>query len=436
MIQITDKSKCCGCEACVQVCPKHCISFTQDHEGFFYPDVDTDTCIQCGLCEKVCPVLHPYDEHKPQEVLAAINKNEEVRMQSSSGGVFTYLAEEIISQGGVVFGVRFDDKWQAVFDYAETTEALADFRGSKYLQARVGNSFAKCKQMLDHGRQVLFSGTQCQIAGLLHFLRSPYPNLLTIDFICHGVPSPKIWQNYLDEAVKAGMRAITDTKFRNNLLGWKRFNLALNYCEQQHCYTLTSVFYKNPFMRAFLENIILRPSCPFCPSKGGRSKSDITIADFWGIDKIIPEMFDDRGTSLVFINNDRGRLALNRNHLKCSSASYEEVLQFNRSWREPVTCNPKRGEFFAAYNGQADLHALIAKCFRPPMKRRVNNTFKNSIKLCKKLIIKLLLSGKTLEPTQIPSCDAHTLHIQSVKFRSKTNSWKCYEMEIRLSEKK
>ena len=376
MIQIINKSKCCGCEACVQVCPKHCINFTQDHEGFFYPEADTATCIQCGMCEKVCPVLHPYDEQKPQEVLAAINNDEEVRMGSSSGGVFTLLAEEIISRGGVVFGVRFDNQWQAVFDYAETTDALAAFRGSKYLQARVGNSFAECKQLLDKGRLVLFSGTQCQIAGLLHFLRKPYPNLLTVDFICHGVPSPKVWQHYLNEAVKAGKPAITEIKFRDKRLGWKRFSFTLDYKEQNHNNTLSSAFAQNPFMRAFLANMILRPSCHSCPAKGGRSQSDITLADFWGIDRVNPEMFDDRGTSLVLIHTVRGRLALKRSQLKLASASYEDVLHFNRSWHQSAPCHPKRSEFFSAFNDQTDLHALIEKCLRPPLKRRIKNLIK------------------------------------------------------------
>lgn len=393
MIQITDKSKCCGCEACVQVCPKHCISFKQDHEGFFYPEADADSCIQCGLCEKVCPVLHPYDEHKPQEVLAAINKDEKVRMESSSGGIFTLLAEEIINQGGAVFGVRFDDQWQAVFDCAETTEALAAFRGSKYLQARVGNSYVQCKQLLDQGRQVLFSGTQCQIAGLLHFLRKPYPNLLTVDFICHGVPSPKVWQHYLDEAVKAGKKAITDIKFRDKRQGWKRFSFALDYNEQHHSYTLTSAFDQNPFMRAFLANIILRPSCHSCPAKAGRGHSDITMADFWGIDQVNPEMFDDRGTSLVLIHTERGQQALKRNQLRLAAASYEDVLRFNIAWHKPAACHPKRSEFFAASNGETDLHTLIEKCLRPLLKKRVKEAIKYSFILCKKLMVKLLAGG-------------------------------------------
>lgn len=437
MIQVTDKSKCCGCEACVQVCPKHCISFTQDHEGFFYPEVDADICIQCGLCEKVCPVLHPYDEQKPQEVLAAINKDEEVRMESSSGGVFTLLAEETIRQGGAVFGVRFDDKWQAVFDYAETTEALAVFRGSKYLQARVGNSYTQCKQLLDQGRQVLFSGTQCQIAGLLHFLRKPYPNLLTVDFICHGVPSPKVWQHYLDEAVKAGKQAMTDIKFRDKRLGWKRFSFVLDYNEQHHSNTLTSSFAQNPFMRAFLANLILRPSCHACHAKGGRSHSDLTIADFWGINQVNPLMDDDKGTSLVLIHTEKGNNALRRDKIIWTSANYEEVLRFNPSWYKPAASHPKRDEFFLAFNDQTDLHALIDKFLRLPLKKRVKKIFKYPLIVCKKLIIRLIGGvggGKVLVTTQIPSCDTNSLHIQSVKFRSKIHSWKRYEMEIQLSE--
>lgn len=380
MIHITDKSKCCGCEACVQICPKHCISFTQDHEGFFYPDADADACIQCGLCKKVCPVLHPYDEHKPQEVLAAINKDEEVRMQSSSGGVFTLLAEEIISQNGAVFGVRFDDQWQAVFDSAESTEALVAFRGSKYLQARVGNSFAQCKQMLDQGRQVLFSGTQCQIAGLLHFLRKPYPNLLTVDFICHGVPSPKVWQHYLGEAIKGEKQVITDVNFRDKRLGWKNYSFALEFYRHNKPCTISSCFKNNLFMRAFLANLILRPSCYSCPAKGGRSNSDITIADFWGIDCVIPKMDDDRGTSLVMIHTEKGRSSLCYNSMICSSATYDDVLRFNPSVASSSLCHPKRKEFFSAYNDKVNLHFLLDTNLCFSLRSRINKTIKTYYK--------------------------------------------------------
>lgn len=429
MISIIDKHNCCGCEACVQVCPKHCINFKQDQEGFFYPTVDEDICIQCGLCEKVCPVLHHYEERRPQEVLAAINQNEEVRMASSSGGVFTLLAEHIIDQGGIVFGVRFDDEWLAVFDFTENKEKLAAFRGSKYLQARVGDSYVRCKEFLDQGRQVLFSGTQCQIAGLLHFLRKPYSNLLAVDFICHGVPSPKVWSKYLDEVVSAGRRAISDISFRDKRLGWKCFSFAIDYDERNRNYTLTSAFPENPFMRAFLENLILRPSCYKCPAKGGRSHADITIADFWGIQQIHPEMDDDKGISLVLIHTDKGQQALQRDKLICQEASYDDVLRFNSAVALPALCHPKRAEFFNAFNSQTDLHVLIGNCLRPSKIARIKMALKRPLKLIKKL------GGGKNERTEIVilPCDASPLHVHIIQFRSKTHSWKLYEMMILIS---
>lgn len=384
MIQITDNSKCCGCEACVQVCPKHCIRFTQDHEGFFYPEADADTCIQCGLCEKVCPVLHPYDEQKPQEVLAAINKDEDIRMASSSGGVFTLLAEHVIQHGGVVFGVRFDEQWQVVFDYAESIDKLSTFRGSKYLQAHVGQSFIKCKKFLDKGRMVLFSGTPCQIAGLNLFLRKSYSNLLTVDFICHGTPSPKVWQHYLTEAVKVKCQNITDIKFRDKHLGWKNFSITISFLRRQKMHTITSAFSDDLFMQAFLANLILRPSCHFCPSKSGRSHSDITIADFWGVDQVIPKMFDDRGTSLVLINTKKGHQSLTRKYINWTTARYDDALRFNSAITNPATCHPMRNAFFLAFNDQTNLHSLISKILYSSFKVRAKITLK---RICKKILI-------------------------------------------------
>ena len=201
MINIIDKKNCCGCNACVQHCPKSCVTMQEDEEGFLYPIVDQEACIDCGLCEKVCPVLNQGEERKPLQVYAANNPNEEIRMQSSSGGVFTLLAETIIQEGGVVFGARFNDDWEVIHDYTETKEELAAFRGSKYVQSRIGDSYCQAEQFLKKGRKVLFTGTPCQIAGLNLFLRKEYGNLLTVDFICHGVPSPGVWKSYLEELI-------------------------------------------------------------------------------------------------------------------------------------------------------------------------------------------------------------------------------------------
>jgi coenzyme F420-reducing hydrogenase beta subunit len=323
-------------------------------------------------------------------VLAAINQNEEVRMESSSGGVFTLLAEHVIDQGGVVFGVRFDEEWLAVFDYTDSKDKLAAFRGSKYLQARVGNSFEKCKQLLDKGRLVLFSGTQCQIAGLLHYLRKPYLNLLTVDVVCHGVPSPNVWQHYLQEAVPKGKRAIKNIQFRDKRLGWKRFSLTVLFNEQQHDYLLSSPFNENPFMRSFVKNLILRPSCYSCPAKCGKSRSDIALADFWGVDKVEPSMFDDRGTSLVLINTEKGRQALNRKYLKITPVKFEDAVKFNPQAITPAVCHPNRNIFFESFNEQSNLLLLIERCLRPPLMQRLKSRITGWYCRCQH-ILRLLL---------------------------------------------
>lgn len=198
MINIKEKHNCCGCSACVQVCPKQCISMSADNEGFLYPQIDTAICIDCGLCEKVCPVINQNEPREPLAVYAANNNNEDIRLKSSSGGIFTLLAEQIISEGGVVFGARFNENWEVVHDYTEAIEGLEPFRGSKYVQSIIGDNFIKAKQFLTDGRKVLFSGTPCQIAGLKKFLRKEYENLLTVEVVCHGVPSPMVWRDYLD----------------------------------------------------------------------------------------------------------------------------------------------------------------------------------------------------------------------------------------------
>lgn len=195
MIQIADKHNCCGCSACANVCPKTCIAMSTDEEGFLYPVVDMSVCVGCGLCEKVCPFLTELRPKKPKNTYAAINPNEEERLRSSSGGIFTLLAQETLKAGGVVFGAAFDGDWSVKHIGIENIKELPKLQGSKYVQSKIGNSYKKAKQLLDKDIPVLFSGTTCQIAGLLKYLRKEYEKLLTVDVICHGVPSPRIWQD-------------------------------------------------------------------------------------------------------------------------------------------------------------------------------------------------------------------------------------------------
>ena len=296
MINIEDKKQCCGCSACVQRCPKQCIVMKEDEEGFLYPVADKDVCIDCNLCEQVCPVLRQREEREPLDVYAAFNKNEEVRMQSSSGGVFTALAESIIKEGGVVFGARFNEDWEVVHDYVETVEGLSAFRGSKYVQSRIGCTFSQAEQFLKQGRKVLFSGTPCQIAGLKLFLRKEYENLLSVDFICHGVPSPRVWNDYKAYVEQKYHGKIEKIDFRNKeRFGWSDHWETVTINGKEHD--------SQVYMKMFYEHTFLREACYVCPYK---NLQRISIADAWGVETANPEFDDNRGVSLVLINTQKG----------------------------------------------------------------------------------------------------------------------------------
>lgn len=425
MINIKDKKECCGCSACASICPKHCITMTEDHEGFLYPNVDENTCISCGLCEKVCNELHPYDTREPLQVLAAINKNEEVRLKSSSGGIFYILAEKTIREGGVVFGARFDEKWQVVIDYAEDMKNVEAFMGSKYVQARIDKAYIDAKRFLSEGRQVLFSGTPCQVAGLRKFLRKPYINLLSVDFVCHGTPSPKVWRMYLDEVVKKS-QSVSNVEFRNKDKGWKKFCFKLKYNEDDKTLSLLSPYPENHYMKAFLKDIILRPSCYACKAKGCSSQSDITIADFWGIETVFPEMDDDKGTGLVFVNTESGKAALDVTQMKVLETTYERIKPLNPACFRSSKQHSKREEFFKRLEKE-DLIALINDCTKPPFNQQVR-IFKGRCKsFIKKLLKSAIMGGVTASnESAIPS----NPKIISVCFRCKVNGWRNYNVLI------
>ena len=375
--------KCCGCTACMSVCPKQCISMEVDGEGFLYPVVDQSLCIDCEACVRTCPFHHPAESHKPEEVYAAINTNEGIRMESSSGGVFTMMAEKVINDGGVVFGAKYTTDWQVEIVPAESIDELAAFRGSKYLQARMGNSLQQCKQFLRDGRKVLFSGTPCQIAGLKHYLRKDFDNLIAVDFVCHGVPSPKVWGRYLSEVTNAGRKAIRDIKFRDKPQGWKRFNFTLDYEESEKSYSISSYNGDNHYMRAFLSDMILRPSCYNCQAKSGRSQSDITIGDFWGIETVLPSMDDDKGTSLVLVHTEKGKQIFADAQVKTEVVAYADAFAHNPAIEHSARAHAHRQDFFKKLDQAPDLLKLIDKELKPTYKQQLRRyywRFKSKVK--------------------------------------------------------
>lgn len=384
MINIIDKQQCCGCSACASICPKQCLSMIEDSEGFLYPQIDKEICIDCGLCEKVCHQLHSNEMREPLKVIAAINKSEEIRLKSSSGGIFYILAKKIINEGGVVFGARFDENWQVVIDYAEDLDGIEAFMGSKYVQARIENAYKDTKRFLTEGRKVLFSGTPCQVAGLYMYLRKSYDNLLTVDFICHGTPSPKVWGMYLDDVVKESQQ-IGCIEFRNKKNGWKNFGFQLTYRKEDNIISLFLPFNKDPYMNVFLKNIILRPSCYICKARSGKSKSDITLADFWGISKVNPSFDDDKGTSLVFLNSGNGMKEIDFTNCSYVETTYAKIKPLNPACYHSPKVNPKRKYFFS-HLGSEDFHKLMERCAKPTRKERIAIFKKNVKTIIKKII--------------------------------------------------
>ena len=377
---LEDSRKCCGCSACVQICPKGCISLENNREGFSCPQIDINSCVDCGLCENVCPALSGDLETRAPETYAFMHDNEEIRNASSSGGMFTLLAETVINMGGVVFGARFDKEWQVEFAYAETLQDLALFRGSKYVQARVGDAYITAETFLKQGRFVLFSGSPCQIMGLKLFLKKEYDNLLAVDFVCHGVPSPLVWRRYLEadiarkgDAGKNSVLAsskvspvITGVNFRDKSTGWKKFSFVLKFSEAtaagEQNTVLSSTFNDNVYMRAFLSNLSLRPSCYSCPAKGGRSGADITIGDFWGIEKLYPELDDDKGTSLVLVNSIRGKKYVTDVADRLYEVNLQESIKDNSAYRYSVPRPVNRDYFFRSIQKGYTVHDALNAC--------------------------------------------------------------------------
>lgn len=350
MIHITDKNKCCGCSACVQVCPKQCIKMIPDEEGFDYPSVDLESCVNCGLCEKVCPILNENEERLPIKTFAAKNRNNSIRNLSSSGGVFSLIAQNIIEDGGVVFGARFSDSWEVIHECAETVDDILNFRGAKYVQSHIGTVYRQTEQILKSGRKVLFSGTPCQIAGLYNFLAKHYDNLFTVDVVCHGVPSPMIWKDYLAWVCSAKNISISDLDsilFRSKETGWRNYSIKI--FSSNIGKVIFEKHHKNLFIKGFLSNLTIRPSCYYCPFKRGKSLSDLTLGDFWGVEYVNSSFADDEGVSLININTHKGECLLNSVSLDLVQAEYEDALKYNPCISTSVDSPKERGNFWNVY---------------------------------------------------------------------------------------
>ncbi len=358
------KSQCCGCHACYNTCPAGAIQMQEDEEGFLYPQINEEKCIQCGRCAQVCRMMRK--EQSPdgsiKAVYACMNRNLNERLASSSGGVFIRLADYVTARGGRVFGATFDQELRLHHESADNIEDCQKFMGSKYVQSIIGNAFTKAKRILDQGGLVLFSGTPCQIHGLKLFLGKPYENLLTVDVICHGVPSPMVFRRYFHELGEVSGSKVTSIQFRNKSSGWQNYSVVCGFENGNR--TIISR-HDSLYMKGFLSNLYLRPSCPLCVNKGDNYFSDITLGDYWGVENRDPDMDDDRGTSVVLIRTDKGRRLFDAivPGMKIKPVDLEYVIKNNPSikWRDQE--NKNREKFFAMYKKQTKpVYRIIDVC--------------------------------------------------------------------------
>ena len=335
MIDILDKKDCCGCNACGDICPKGAISFSQDDEGFLYPEVDGTKCIECGLCEKTCPQIHHAEikrnEFDKPKITAAIHKNYAIRFDSTSGGVFSALAKQIYSQGGFVGGAVWTEDWEIRQVVTDKRSDLPKLRSSKYAQSDARGFYAAVKSALDTGKPVMVCGTPCQMAALRLFLGKGHPNLYILDFICRGNNTPLLMKKYIEHHEQEAGGKLVSIKFKNKELGWRNLTKKMVFDNGKIIWDTKD---KSLFSACYHRcHVFCRPSCYDCKFKGLPFISDITLGDCWVRNGVLkPEMDHDLGTSVVLINNSRGEELFNQ--------GAKSMLLQDVSWQDFLDGNP------------------------------------------------------------------------------------------------
>lgn len=338
------KETCSGCMACAQECPTSCIHPIIDEEGILYPKVDLSECIDCDNCVRMCPFTHP-DEYKKQPIssYAAWSRDVDTRYKSATAGVFTTLAKKFIEDGGVVYGAAYDNDMHLSHIRVDSVEGLSAIQSSKYVQSDFSSIYHMVQKDINEGFQVMVSGVGCQIAGIHAALRGE--NLLLVDITCLGVPSPGVFKKYVQSLEKKHGKKVTDIDFRDKKTGWKTYSQTVTFEDG------SSISYKNdenPYMRGFLEKIYMRPSCYKCPFCDTKRVGDITIGDFWGIEKTLPELDDKRGVSLLYGVTEKGKKMIEScKEIEIVKCKIEDTLQ--QSLVRPADASPKREAFFKDY---------------------------------------------------------------------------------------
>ena len=374
-----DHAHCTGCGACVQRCPKACISFQKEELGHIYPVIDEDTCINCGLCERVCPIEKPKPEPVDQKAYAVVNKDEQVLQNSTSGGFFSAVATMVLAEGGVVYGCIMTSDFQTCHVRAESMEDLHSLRSSKYVQSDTKNTFAEAEKDLRSGRKVLFTGTPCQIDGLNFFLGKEYEDLLTIDIVCHGVGSQAFFDKYMQ--YKQSCRPIDKLYFRSKeFVGWSHGGMEIDTHGQHHPY----YEYDNYYYYYFLHGGIFRNSCYTCKYANTDRPGDFTMGDFWGVETCDIPFETSKGCSLVLANTEKAHRLMPQleKYIFSQEVSIEQAVRRNGQLQRPSKCSEDRD--------------ILVKEYETKSGQELNDSFR---KTKKKDIWKIRL--KTMVPYKI-----------------------------------
>lgn len=360
MPTLVDKNNCSGCSACASICEKEAITMVPNEEGFLHPIIDSKLCVNCGLCGNVCPGLIPAKNKKNDFIAKAYivqHKDDNIRYQSTSGGAFTAIAEEVIRRGGVVFGAALNDDLYVHHISVSKVAELARFRNSKYVQSEIGNTYKEAKSLLKNDTSVCFSGTPCQINGLCKFLGKDYANLITVDVVCKSVPSPLVFDKYV-EFKKLSEKKITDIVFRDKKRGFLYCTMA-HYSTHNNKDNGDAVYRRgsesDEWLRLFLSGRISRRSCNMCHYQTRERVSDITLGDIWETHK--PEFDDNKGTTMVHVWTNKGRDFLDSisSNINCANYAIEKSDGVERS--NTVTLNTEREQLFK------DANSLSAELF-------------------------------------------------------------------------
>lgn len=381
-LKSNNKEDCTGCASCKNICPKQCINMEYDEEGFLYPNINKDKCVNCKMCIKVCPLEKEIKKNEfKQEFYALKNKDIKIREKSSSGGVFIPISNVILEKSGIVFGAKFDKDFYVIHEGVSSSKDRDLFCQSKYLQSDINDTYKKVKEYLNKNKIVLFTGTPCQIDGLNNYLGKDFENLITLDFVCHGVPSPKVFQSHIKDKIKKYKSKIKSINFRYKKEKWGTQNLKIIF-ENGKVYSPKGR--DDKYYELFASDIILRKSCYKCKYSNLKRVSDITIADFWGINTIRPNFDDGKGSSLVIINSIKGKniFELIKSEFQIEECSIEEARNSQYNLRASTKFNKKRDKFFDIYINNGYKVACI-KCITIPEIIDIPNRIVRKIKYLK-----------------------------------------------------